>query len=891
MAVSSTVVEEAFKVDISGMPGLFDMPLVFSLERFPRAAPKNIDDFIFDYEVTRDNIKIALDNARLLREHINNYTNEHILESKSFSISNVDYGTVPVNLNLSNDPHKQPTGSRGYKIELFQKDVGLVSQLKESLDRYKHVDSGPSFIKKFVDGYPSPMDDSQSEWNKIGDINTIFTLMAYHNAKISADLKKVDSIFQTIDGLNFNRIPDNITDYYIKAIIEKVQGRNTNRMSNTIRELDKIIDSLDGMRTAEGFLNRVTSLLFNIFDAASNILDGNKKTLYAFLLDEYGASKTMFERLFIDDEIGGGDVTAINERILSDYSSKLGGTSIVAGEEFKDLRKEAKKQNVMIHDRGAYDEHRTWTDWLNTRKIDKAQYKDTIKSVSENFASFKTKEERYLIAVAMKIIFTSHGENYMGYENRESQSYDETTLHALESEHGLFSKIVNTPEADNGVGDTATETIRIELTLNESLSTNFKDVYLRGVTQADGSLDVNNMYGSDDPVTGLVNKALKYFIPYYLHLRELNLIGQRVAMVKEMLESADEVDAEAINRSFEGDYSGILRNGDINIGLAVKQYYDLLQEETNPLIQNRFMPPSDIERIAIDTLFSETHLLEGFIGEQKKIFSIGLTRESIGDDLAPKSIYVTITKKDKFYPNIEFEPYKIEIDILNFPVINGYSFHSTKIGSRTNLDTGSISADSTFDSFKDFVRNGMHFLNFDEITEGASENTIQPETFDELLSGLSASGQQKKSKKLISAAKSFVLGIYLRALFGTEFKGLDLDDRFDDIWYDADAEDKYNKIYADSSSTSEMSQRFKDIMLYTSTIFNKTKITNDVLYLHDIMYTYHLMLDIDVDFPQIGDETYNPSKVLENIEFEIKSYFFSDIQNTIEEDIEEGDIL
>lgn len=881
------------KIDVSSLPRMTEFPRA-PRKMTPYPSPKNIEEFEWNYSATVENIKSALDVARQLIEKIDNYTNEHILKSEAFEIEEIKYGHIPahtsgvmIELNKSMDPM-----GRGYKTIMFgdPSTAGLRSEIENSLDRYKNPQSGPAKAAKKV------QDNPISKWVKIEDFNTVFTLMSHYNPSINGLTQSVDRAFQTLDNLDFETIPDNITRYYIEAIIEKVQATNSTKIRDTIRELDKIIDLAKSMHSAEFYISTIAKMLHRIFTTALVILNGNKKTMYAFLLYEFGQDRSDFEKIFTVDSIGSSTQKLISQGLKSKFNHTL-RHGAAFDEKMSTLRKQARKQNTIIIDRGASDWHprvpkkNSWMEYLATNKIDKKQYDETIESVAEKFSSFKTTEERYLIAIAMKMIMTNHGQYFLGRDDDDSPN---TSMHP----NGIYRYASRAVGADNGLYDSQTNTIRIEIEPDTEVINAFSDAFVRGYDMGTSPYDFGAVFKNTNPIKTFLNDALQNYIPTYLHIKEIGILAERAALLKQLLEDTDAIDGTAISDAFEGDYSGILKNGDTNIALAIKEYYDLLQTSSHKNIQNRYTPPSREEKIALEVLFSENELLQGNIGEQKKIFSLGITREAIaGTNRAPKTLHVKITKKDKLNPGIEFKPHTEKIDMLMFPVINGYKFFSTKLDDASIISTGGRPTSvASYVDFDDFVKRGMKFLDFSNISFKSSERTVTPQSVADITAGMTVLGKERNEKKLISSAKSHVLGIYLRSFFGTEFKGIDLDDldvhreggSNDDAWYDKNTEENYNKLYVDSNA--EMSQRFKDIMLYNSTIFNKTKITNDVLYLHDIMYTYHVIVDVDNDFEQIGDHEYNPTKVLENIEFEVTSFFTSEVRDEIDEEIERGGI-
>ena len=885
---------EFVKIDLSSIPRMTEFPRAPRLKKL-HPSPENIEEFEWNYKATVFNIKLALDAARQLIEKIDNYTNEHILKSESIKIEEVRYSSsssrpgsgVMVELDKSLCPIE-----RGYKTDMFDnpETAGLKSEILITLNRYFSHSGGPHKAAKKVE------DNPVSKWAKIEDFNTVFTLMAHYNPMINGLTQRVDNVFLALNNLNHSIIPDNITRYYIEAIIEKVQGTNTTKMRETIIELDKIINVVGMLPSSEFYLRTVVGMLHKIFVTAQQIIDGNKKTMYAFLLYEFGQDRSDFEKIFTVDSIGSSTKKLISQGLESKFNYVLSNAWQLVDETMKTLREKARKQNIIVIDRGASDWHpripnkNSWMEYLNTNSIDEKQYGKTIESVAENFTLYTTTEERYLIAIAMKMIMTNHGQYFLG---RDDDSPD-TPPHP----NGIYRWAARGGGSDNGAGDSQTKIIRIDLESDDLVINAFEDAFVKGLDMGSSPHDFEAVFKNTNPIKTFLNDVLQNYIPTYLHIKELSVLAERAALLKQLLQETDVIDGSAISDAFEGDYSGILRNGDTNIALAIKEYYDLLQTSSHTNIQNRYTPPNTGERIALEMLFSENELLQGNIGEQKKIFSLGITRQAIaGTNLSPRTLNVKITKKDKLYPLIEFEPHREKIDILMFPVINGYKFFSTKLDDISEISTGdSPRSTANYSDFDDFVKRGMKFLDFSNISFKSSERTVTPQTVANLTAEMTQSDIDRNEKKLISSAKSHVLGIYLRSFFGTEFKGIDLDelsvhrddDDNNDVWYDKNSDENYNKLY--SRSNREMSQRFKDIMLYTSTIFNNTKITNDVLYLHDIMYTYHILLDVDNDFKQIGDDEYNPTKVLENIEFEVTSFFTAQERDEIDEEIERGGI-
>ena len=857
----------------------------------------NYDDLLENYSITTENIKIALDNVKSLRESIDSYSNEEILKTEEFVITEINWSGDATGKTNAIEPiikidSSEDTLNKGFKTTLFEDGMGLRSQLSEIVERYYNTDSAPNNINEIVSEYENDFTGPQS-------VTDIFTLLTYHNENINDTLNNVTDAINVIGGLNMELIPENITDFYLDTIVEKVSGTNTGKVSNTISELDKILTAIDNINkknAGTSFLFRVTSRLHNVLLAASNILSGNKKALYSFLLDEFGDDKDMFEKLFTEDEAISSSVQKdITKKLTSKYENLLKNSSGFNNDSSSDydwesLRDFGTTQNTIILDRGASYTKKDTTYYLDTDSTDEKQYKDVLTSISELFNKFTTSEERYLIAVIMRTMFTdAYGEKLM--------SWDQDIVNISDSSrpYGIFTRSLEILEADEGLTYAATSVIKIQVISLPDIIDNFDTVFLKGknIPVTEDSNVQEEFFVRKNALDFFANECVKHFIPIQLHIKELNSVATRIEKLKELLQSVDEIDAASLSDTFDKDFSGLLRNGDINLALAVKEYYDILQESNNPLIQNRFSPINDQEKTALESLFSEQNLIQGNIDEQIKIFSLGLTRESIGEIYAPKKISVVITKIDTLYPEIVFEPHKIDIDILNFPVLNSYNFNTTQTSSVTTLNeigTAISSASTKYTSFKDFVQNGMHFLNLDEITAGSAINSIEPKTFDEIIE--SDDDATATEIKLLNAAKSYVLGIYIRSLIGTEFKGSDLDERYDDVWYDENAVENFEKIYDLPDPETELSKRFKNIMLYNSTILNNQKIIDDVLSLHDIMYTYHAMLNITTDFAYNEEEypDYDPTKTLQNLEFEVSSSFESDIQLTVEQVIKGEEI-
>lgn len=851
----------------------------------------NYDDLLENYSITTENIKIALDDARSLRELVDSYSSEEILKTEEFTITEINWSGDATGKSSAIEPiikidSSEDSLNKGFKTTLFEDGMGLRSQLSEIVERYNNTNSAPNRISGLVTEYENNFTGLQS-------VTDIFTMLTYHNENINDTLNNVTDAINVIDGLNMELIPENITDFYLDIIIEKVSGTNTGKVSNTVAELDKILTAIDNINKENtglttSFLFKVTNRLYNVLLAASNILSSNENLLYGFLLEEFGDDKDMFEKLFTEDEAISSSVQKdITEKLTSKYVNLLKESSGFYNDNSNDhdyakLRTAAKEQNTIILDRGASYTKKDTIYYLDTDSADEKQYKDTLSSIEELFDRFKTTEERQIVAVMMRIMLSSSNRKTL-VDLNYGYAYPE-----ILAKNSIYHAAIYAREADEGAGKEATSVIEIKLFPVSELVDNFDTVFLKGknIPDTEDSNVQEDFFGGENALDFFANDCVKYFIPIQLHIEELNSIATRIEKLKELLQSVDEIDAESLSGTFDKDFSGLLRNGNINLALAVKEYYDILQESNNPLIQNRFSPINDQEKTALESLFSEQNLIQGNIDEQIKIFSLGLTRESIGEIYAPKKISVVITKIDTLYPEIVFEPHKIDIDILNFPVLNSYNFNTTQTSSVTTLNqigTAISSASTKYTSFKDFVQNGMHFLNLDEITAGSAINSIEPKTFDEIIA--SDDDATATEIKLLNAAKSYVLGIYIRSLIGTEFKGSDLDERYDDVWYDENAVENFEKIYDLPDPETELSKRFKNIMLYNSTILNNQKIIDDVLSLHDIMYTYHAMLNITTDFAYNEEEypDYDPTKTLQNLEFEVSSSFESDIQLTVEQ--------
>ena len=870
----------------------------------------NYDDLLENYSITTENIKIALDNVKSLRESIDSYSNEEILKTEEFVITEINWSGDATGKTNAIEPiikidSSEDTLNKGFKTTLFEDGMGLRSQLSEIVERYYNTDSAPNNINEIVTEY-------ENDFTGLQSVTDIFTLLTYHNENINDTLNNVTDAINVIDGLNMELIPESISDFYLDTIVEKVSGTNTGKVSSTISELDKILTAIDNINkknAGTSFLFRVTSRLHNVLLAASNILSSNENLLYGFLLEEFSDDKDMFEKLFTEDEVISSSAQKdITKKLTSKWEDKFREYSKfdkdrTDDEKYADLRIKSSNQNTIVLDRGASYTKKDTTYYLDTDSADEKQYKDTLSSIGELFDSFRTTEERQIVSVMMRIMLSSSNRKTLVVSNK-GYAYTEP------AKNSIYKADIYVREADEGVGKEATSVIEIELSPISELVDNFDTVFLDGKniqeTFIDGPGSINtgvkdeqirsiqeDFFGGENALDFFANDCVKHFIPIQLHIKELNSIATRIEKLKELLQTVDEIDAESLSVTFDKDFSGLLRNGDINIALAVKEYYDILQESNNPLIQNRFSPINDQEKTALESLFSEQNLIQGNIDEQIKIFSLGLTRESIGEIYAPKKISVVITKIDTLYPEIVFEPHKIDIDILNFPVLNSYNFNTTQTSSVTTLNeigTAISSASTKYTSFKDFVQDGMHFLNLDEITAGSAINSIEPKTFDEIIA--SDDDATATEIKLLNAAKSYVLGIYIRSLIGTEFKGSDLDERYDDVWYDENAVENFEKIYDLPDPETELSKRFKNIMLYNSTILNNQKIIDDVLSLHDIMYTYHAMLNITTDFAYNEEDypDYDPTKTLQNLEFEVSSSFESDIQLTVEQVIKGEEI-
>jgi len=862
-----------------------------------------LDDFKENYEITKDNIRTVLEDARLLREQINKYTNEEILKEETFFIESINYNT------MARDYLGSPS-----EIKIFNTD-GNNKNLKEHL--LTTISSLSDHAQGMVDSAANfTNNNNENLKNIVENVSDVFVLKTVYGTETSQTINGLLEANELITSEDEQHLPDNITEFVLTSIIEKLEGINTDKISNTISVLEKIIDFSDDKSssdTANFYKQQIEESMSSLLTGVNTLMTSDNIALFSFMLDRSLYKQEVFDGLF-----SSGDITKSTADELKDFSTELeeqyekyrdGGTK----KKWSSLESMAKQHNRIVLEYNASDKHAfSDTEYLRTNKINQQEYLDVINEFKSSLPSNISDLEYNIYIYALVQLLTDRGPDIITYDP-EAIRLNNATKHVAKNygAYGLWDTYNDDGafkyRADQGVGDSPTDVIEIQIDSVDGLADEFSKVFVNGEekTQEQTDPDEDNYFISifkhSSPLDHYLNDAVSGVFPIYLAMKALAELSNRCKLLRDFLAEIDNVDAESIGKAFGGDFIGILNNGDINIALSVKEYYDLLQPVDYPLILKRFQPLSSKEEVALNALFKEEELLQDNIDEQIKIFSLGLTRESIGTVYAPKHITVKIEKQDTLYPDITFEPYIFDIDILNFPVFNGYSFFSTKIIeeelSETLLDTGKISQTS-FNSFKEFVKNGMHFLNFDDINESTSEKTIEPMTFDEIINSSFNEDQREDTEiKLLNAAKSKVLGIYLKSLLGTEFKGNDfghsLTNTDDDetTWYDENALENIKKITTLHDSETEIGKRYKDIMLFNSTILNNKKTVSDVVGLHDILYTYHIMVNVDEDFPIKNNPyiNYKTSKALRQYKFDVTSSFVSSIQSTIEEDVYAGD--
>ena len=218
----------------------------------------NYDDLLENYSITTENIKIALDDARSLRELVDSYSSEEILKTEEFTITEINWSGDATGKSSAIEPiikidSSEDSLNKGFKTTLFEDGMGLRSQLSEIVERYNNTNSAPNRISGLVTEYENNFTGLQS-------VTDIFTMLTYHNENINDTLNNVTDAINVIDGLNMELIPENITDFYLDIIIEKVSGTNTGKVSNTVAELDKILTAIDNINKK----NAGTSFLFKV---------------------------------------------------------------------------------------------------------------------------------------------------------------------------------------------------------------------------------------------------------------------------------------------------------------------------------------------------------------------------------------------------------------------------------------------------------------------------------------------------------------------------------------------------------------------------------------------------------------------------------------------------
>ena len=632
--------------------------------------PKNMDDFEFNYARQRGKIKTAIDTARLIREQINTYTRENILAPAKFSLPEIGWGNRTEQTrqapNFKFDTSLDPRSKR-YELSIFQEGEGFLKQIRNSVSEYGHGDGAANKINEIVEGYKK-----SDGWHNLGQTTVLFTLMMFYDNSFNLLMNNINDAYSVLNNLDEDLIPDQITDFYLSAILEKIQSEDTTKIQRTINELEKIVAANDkvqdqgravgGIRSELLFSRWLETGLWGVLGTVNTVLQGDRKTLYAFLLDEFADDQAMFERIFLSDTLSDTTRKMITLKLTDKHLKSYYKTYVGSGDSFEHWRNEGGKANTIILDCGASDYHPetfskkdSWTEYLNTDKKDEKQYNEAIESVSENLSIFSTEEERYLIAVLMKVFFTPHGDPWLISPDREdldtgevNEGGSEQGFNYTQNQRGLYNVEFNGKEADNGAGDTGEVVVEIILEPRESVYKDFDEVYISGHTNDSYAVEnhVRDTFGRDEPLNEFVSAACRYLLPLHLNIQELQELSNRASLLINMLSNLDAVDALAITNVLPGtDFSGILSNGSINIGLALKEYYDICQPSNIPIIQNRYKPINFKERIALNSLFCESELLENLIDEQLKIFSLGISRDAIGTDLAPETIYIEITKK------------------------------------------------------------------------------------------------------------------------------------------------------------------------------------------------------------------------------------------------------
>ena len=117
-------------------------------------------------------------------------------------------------------------------------------------------------------------------------------------------------------------------------------------------------------------------------------------------------------------------------------------------------------------------------------------------------------------------------------------------------DRGIFTRIVKEKEADDGLGDTGTSVVIIELESVDEIVDNFGKVFLDGSglnhydSYREGKVydERYRLFTRHEPLEYFANECVKLFMPIYNHMRLFNVIAERIEILKEMLQAADEVD-------------------------------------------------------------------------------------------------------------------------------------------------------------------------------------------------------------------------------------------------------------------------------------------------------------------------------------------------------------